>query len=652
MMNNYAPVVLLMEENKEDIVFLRKCLGESSSKIKIEHSSTLFEGIDILNNKEIDLVLLNFNLQDSSGFKTLSRFLEKCPNVPTIVLTETSNEVLGNQAIKAGAQDFLVKKELNKKILGRSMRYALQRFKTKFQLKELSKSLSINQKRFVEAQEMANFGNWEMDLVSNKMIWTDEIFRIFGCQPQSFEPSLSEFLSYVHHDDREDVENYFENAGKTSGQLKIDHRIVTDGRNIKYIALQCKVFVEEFSSRIKLVGAIQDITERKNNEFLTMEKVISKGMLKVKEQMLTDMSFQIRTPLNSIVNLMHLLENSGMSDKQNDLIDGLKNSIDDLFGSVNNLLNYSIVGLEKISESKSEFSLEEFINNAEKMLVMKAGIQGSKIKVQIDENIPKRVMTFPKKITQLFYNLIGLALSELNKSGKRKLSLHMSKLKPDQEFNMILSGSAPSYINDEVVKMIKEEDNKTLLEKIENDGKLEVLSLAIMSKLIKLMDGHMVFDTNSEEGFLKMSIPVEVVRQITTSNSLKPHSPVRILLVEDHFLNQISTKKVLTSWSNKVSVDIAENGLIAFEKFKEHEYDLILMDIQMPVMNGFESAEKIREISQVPIIALTANASSQEESKCQTIGINDYMTKPFKPEELQAKIMSCMVKVPKGSRSS
>ena len=241
MMNGYAPVVLLMEENKEDTVFLKKCLEESSSKITIEHTTTLFEGIEVINSKEIDLVLLNFNLQDSSGFKTLSKFIDRCPNYPIIVLTETSNEVLGNQAIKAGAQDFLVKKELNKKLLGRSMRYALQRFKTQFQLKELSKSLSINQKRFVEAQEMANFGNWEMDIVNNKMIWTDEIFRIFGCQPQSFEPSLSEFLSYVHHDDKEEVESFFERAGKSSEQLQLDHRIVTDGKNIKYIALQCKV---------------------------------------------------------------------------------------------------------------------------------------------------------------------------------------------------------------------------------------------------------------------------------------------------------------------------------------------------------------------------------------------------------------------------
>ncbi len=648
-MNSYKPVVLLMEENKEDVIFLKKCLEDSSSKITIEHTATLFEGIDLIKNKTIDLVFLNFNLQDSSGFKTLSKFIEKCPNIPVIVLTETGNEVLGNQAIKAGAQDFLVKKELNKKFLGRATRYALQRFKTQHQLKELSQSLSINQKRFVEAQEMANFGNWEMDIVSSKMIWTDEIFRIFGCQPQSFEPSLSEFLSYVHHDDKDAVEAFFENAGNTSDQVKIDHRIVTDGKNIKYIALQSKVYVEEYSSRIKLVGAIQDITERKNNEFLSMEKIISKGMIKVKEQMLTDMSFQIRTPLNSIVNLMHLLENSAMSHKQSELLDGLKNSIDDLFGSVNNLLNYSMVGIEKISETKTEFALKEFLNSVNKMLVMKAEVNGSKIKINMEADMPERVLTFPKKTTQLFYNLVGLALADLDKNTKRKLDIRIANAQGSKTFEVSLSGSIPSFMSEDVINMINNGDHKTLLEIIEKDGKLDILSLAIMNKLILLLNGKLKLNLGVDEDFLNISIPIEVVKQISSNTKFKPFAPIRILLVEDHFLNQISTKKVLTSWSNKVSVDIAENGLIAFEKYKEHGYDLILMDIQMPVMNGFESSLKIREISQVPIIALTANASSQEETKCKEIGINDYMTKPFKPEALQAKIMNLMVLVPKGN---
>jgi CheY-like chemotaxis protein len=117
---------------------------------------------------------------------------------------------------------------------------------------------------------------------------------------------------------------------------------------------------------------------------------------------------------------------------------------------------------------------------------------------------------------------------------------------------------------------------------------------------------------------------------------------INILLVEDHFLNQIATKKVLNSWSNKVSVEIAENGEAGVALFIEKNFDLILMDIQMPIMNGIEAADKIRQKSEIPIIALTANSSKQEQEKCFEVGMNDYLTKPFKPQELYTKILGLL----------
>ena len=125
-----------------------------------------------------------------------------------------------------------------------------------------------------------------------------------------------------------------------------------------------------------------------------------------------------------------------------------------------------------------------------------------------------------------------------------------------------------------------------------------------------------------------------------------PDSPVKILLVEDHFLNQMATKKLLTAWSPFVTVDIAENGMIAVEKFKAHGYDVILMDLQMPTMNGFDATVRIREKSKVPILALTASASKNEADRCFEIGMNDYMSKPFKPQELYFKIMTALAAVP------
>ena len=139
-------------------------------------------------------------------------------------------------------------------------------------------------------------------------------------------------------------------------------------------------------------------------------------------------------------------------------------------------------------------------------------------------------------------------------------------------------------------------------------------------------------------------MPVKAVKQIIL-DSTAPLSPLKILLVEDHFLNQMATKKLLTSWSSFVTVDIAENGMVAVEKFRSHGYDLILMDLQMPIMNGFDATTRIREKSNVPIIALTATATKQEADKCFEIKMNDYISKPFKPDELYIKIMNALAMV-------
>ncbi|MEM8907778.1 MAG: response regulator, partial [Bacteroidota bacterium] len=178
------------------------------------------------------------------------------------------------------------------------------------------------------------------------------------------------------------------------------------------------------------------------------------------------------------------------------------------------------------------------------------------------------------------------------------------------------------------------------------DQKKSLIGMAIVNKLVDILSGTIQLTSHATNGTqFEVHIPAKVAKQIVIKTGDHPTTALKILLVEDHFLNQIATKKVLTTWSELVTVDIAENGLIGVEKYREHGYDLILMDIQMPVMNGIEAAMKIREFSSVPIIALTANSSKQEASRCMEIGINDYLSKPFKPRELHAKIMSLLVAI-------
>ena len=640
-MVNNRPNILLVDKNESDIQRISKYIKATNPKSKLFIANAYFEAINCAKSEEIDLVFINLILPDVSGFKTLTQFIEEQPNVPVIVLTETNNEILGNQAIKAGAQDFLVKNELNPKVIGKAIRYAIQRHLSQQKLKDLSRSLSADQERYLEAQKMGKFGCWEMDIVSHEMYWSDEVFKLFGFQSQSFQPTMSEYLNYVHPDDKANVEEFFDETSKGTGMINVEHRIITEGKNIKYISIQSRLINDTRNQKIKIVGAIQDVTARKLNEKLMIEKNMSRGMLNVKEQMLSDIGFQIRTPLSSITNLLFLLENMPGSSRQSELVNGLKNSFDELFGAVNNLLNYSMVGQDGLSDKEEEFKLEEFLGAFKRMALLKAGTNNVKIDFDLSDSIPAKVLTYPKKLTQLFYNIANLAFTNDLESQEIDVEAGMAAHSPSNQFELKLKGYKPDFFNPEIVDLLKSENYKAILDNVENTQNHQLLNIAILNKIIRQINGNL--EINLDQVAMTMSLPVKRIEKVVIDIDAKtPSSPLSVLLVEDHFLNQIATKKILTTWSNQVTVDIAENGLVGLEKHREHEYDLILMDLQMPVMNGIESSTKIRELSEVPIIALTASASAHEETKCKAAGINAYLTKPFKPEDLHMKIMELL----------
>ena len=638
--------ILLVEDNPGDAQLVKIYMKDAAFKYELFVADTFFEGMDILNKHELDIVLLDLSLPDSQGFKTLNRYMESVQNIPVIVLTGVNNEIVGNQAVKAGAQDFLVKGQFDGKLLGRAIRYAIQRHKEFQKLEDTKRELTINERRIVKAQQLAGFGNWEMDLVSNEMVWTDEIYKIFGFHPGSITTGMSDYIGYVHYEDRELVEQFFDQAMKDGKLHKIEHRIVVDGTSLKWLTVHAQVFFDDITQRMLLVGGVQDITERKLNEQFIMEQNINRQTSILKEEALQDMSFHIRTPLSSIVNLLYLVENTTVSPQQRELVEGLKISVDDLSLMINNMLNFSMLVSQNLKPDNDEFNIRDFFQSVRKVVQIKADNAKIKLEFNLSEDLPEKIIADSKKITQIIYNLIDHAIRYTPAGGKIGMEMGVSTIDKQQNqlrLKTTYSGRALTIIQ---IKELMEENK--ILETIKNDSNesdKQQLALAIVGKLVKILKGNFnISNRNNDTTSFEVDMPVKAVKQIILDSSA-PDSPLKLLLVEDHFLNQMATKKLLTSWSPFVTVDIAENGLVAVEKFRSHGYDLILMDLQMPVMNGFDSTVRIREKSNVPIIALTATATKQEADKCFEIGMNDYISKPFKPQELYIKIMNALAMV-------
>jgi PAS domain S-box-containing protein len=635
--------ILLIEDNPGDAQLVKIHMKEAAFKYELFVADTFYEALEILNKQEVDIVLLDLSLTDSQGFKTIDKFKENAPEIPFIVLTGVNNEIVGNQAVKAGAQDFLVKGQFNGKLLGRAIRYALQRHKEFQKLEESKRELTNNERRFVKAQQMAGFGDWQMDLLSSEMIWTEEIYSIFGLKQGNVSTCLSDYISYVSYEDREIVEDFFEKALKNGKVEKIEHRIVVDGKSKKWVAVTAQV-TYDVTQQMILIGSVQDITEIKQKEELIMERNINEQTTEVKEKVLEEMSFLIRTPLSSLVNLMYLIEPTIVGPHQRRLVDEMIASVDELSWNIDKLLNFSTLVSQNLAPVNKSIVPKTFFDSVSKITKIKADNAKVKLELNVFDNLPEKIVADSSKITQIIYNLVDHAIRYSPIAGKITLEVGINNSEKQGELYIKMAYSGKSLTIVQIRELMHEDKILAVLKSELADHDKEKLVLPIVGKLVKVLAGNFnIANKGSDTTIFEVNIPVTIEQKVVLDASA-PSSKLKILLVEDHKVNQYATKQLLLKWSPFVTVDIAEEGSIAVQKVQAFGYDLILMDLHMPKgMNGFDATVRIREKTSVPIIALTAAATTiQEVERCFKIGMNDYISKPFKPDELFAKIKIAM----------
>lgn len=639
--------ILAIEDNRADAEIIKIYLEESGFKHKFFHTLSLSDGFNTIKDNHIDLVLLDLDINDSMGFKTLKRYMDQASSVPVVIMTGLNNEVMGIQAVKAGAQDYLVKGNFDSKHLVKTIRYSLQRFKTQAELKQTAEELTIDTQRYQAVQKMAKFANWEMDIVNNTMKWSEEMYRIFGFQPNSFPPTLTSYYDYVHIEDKSKVERFFDEVIKNGKLNRIEHRLVVDGSTIKYLVLQARVNYDEITNKILLIGSIQDISEHRNAAIVPKEeKLVPKGV-QITPETFSHLSFNIRTPLSSMVNLLFLLENTKLSTDQKDYINGIKTSIDDLSAVLTDLMNFSVVVSQKMTINEEQFSLTEFLENVDKVFQIKAQQAKIEVKLKLGKKLPDLIIADSQKITQILYNLLESTLNVTKPKSRIEIGLSsVMGIKSDPALQFLISYSGRALPKNNASAPIQPEQLIQAVSLDKKSSEYEVLNTVIISKIVKSLNGDFrLSNKHGQQYIYRLQIPIKFPKELGIIEVKPPYDKLNVLLVEDHALNQIATKQILTSWSSNISVDIASNGLEGLDKFNNANYHLVLMDLQMPVMDGIEASIKLRSFSQVPIIALTANASNQEEEKCYSIGINAYISKPFKPKDLYSKIISHTQKV-------
>ncbi|WP_312175840.1 response regulator [Chryseobacterium sp.] len=387
------------------------------------------------------------------------------------------------------------------------------------------------------------------------------------------------------------------------------------------------------------VGIHLDITDQKKlEEELKLQRAKALEASKAKEVFLANMSHEIRTPLNAIIGFLRELKRAGVSGSQQEFLDYSYNASQHLLSIINNILDISKIESGEMLLENKNFSLKESIENVITILKPKAREKGLMLTTSFSDKLYPVFKGDPSKIEQVLYNILGNALKFTNQ-GKIAVDCKVLQDLPHQQtFSIVITdtgiGMSEEYVRS-IFKKFNQEDS-SISRKYGGTG----LGMSITKELIHLMKGEI--DVKSEKN-VGTSITIQLVlhkgneklnRDVSAEKQHIVLDGIRVLLVEDNELNQLVAENSLKHYNCLVTK--ADNGRIAVELLEKEQFNIILMDIQMPEMDGIEATQILREKMGVktPIIALTANAFKSEIDKCISIGMDDYITKPFAEESL------------------
>jgi signal transduction histidine kinase/ActR/RegA family two-component response regulator len=394
---------------------------------------------------------------------------------------------------------------------------------------------------------------------------------------------------------------------------------------------------------------IQDLMD--TEEKLKEEKKKAESSEKVKQLFLANMSHEIRTPMNAILGFTRLLQDSSIDEEQRKYIEIILQSGDNLLVIINDILDFSKIEAGKVVFEVMPFHLVDSINSIIDLQSAKAGQKNIKLTSHIDENLPVMVQGDAVRLNQIMLNLISNAI-KFTEQGEVNISVTAIK----QTDNDVVIGFAvkdtgigiPIEKQEKIFEIFEQATTSTV-RKFGGTG----LGLSIVKQLVELQGGKITVKSQPGEGsefsfrlrFLKQSaedtltgLPSPVIAK--PAELTKAGAGKRILVAEDNPINSLLVIKVLKRQGYET--DVAENGKIALEKHLANKYDMILMDLQMPEMDGYEATMKIRrsetDNNNIPIIAMTAHTIKGEYERCMEIGMNNFISKPFRPDDLYEKI--------------
>jgi PAS domain S-box-containing protein len=513
--------------------------------------------------------------------------------------------------------------------------------------KRLEKILLQQQTRHDEVEALAHLGHWELNFTTQDLYWSDETYRIFGFEPGT-KIDFDFFIQCVHEEDREAVKEAFRLSLLNKTRYSVEHKIIKGDGSVAHVLEHCHTTYDDNGDPCVSLGTVLDITHRAKSQQLILEaKEQAEAANRTKSQFLANMSHEVRTPMNGIMGMLQLMETTDLSDEQQEYASLAIQSARRLTRLLSDILDISRIEAGKLGLVSEPFNLTELLLQT-KELFMPATTQAD---LELDLHIAPGMHTDfigdPLRIQQVLTNLIGNAI-KFTPSGRISVGAsHLPSTNTTADRVLFTISDTGVGISDKKLAYLFHpftQGEAQFSRPAEGAG----LGLSICKRLADLMHGTIVVDTSPGEGttiYLCIPLPpTDYGQEDTVIGKASPLAGLRVVLAEDDRVSSILGTRLLESLGCRVMP--VNSGEQIIQVIEQEAYDIILMDVQMPILDGVEATLAIRQgkagsrNKNIQIVALTSHAMTGDRESFLQAGMNDYLAKPLEFTKLQGVLQS------------